>query len=219
MKIIKKLQASKLAVTRGDRPVFQNLGFGLIQGKILKLVGPNGSGKSTLLKALSGLLETNEGDILADDVSILGHTEWLSDNICYLGHKNALKREFTVLENVKFWAKLNGKEDQVTNALRQMGIEYLEDTPARYLSSGQARRAALARALCQNAAIWLFDEPTVGLDEEGLNLLAKAMTSHLNAGGMILCATHVDLGIAEEKIMELNLADYTVSLSPEWEIW
>ena len=219
MKQTNKLQATKLAVTRGDRPVFQNLDFELSQGKLLKLIGPNGSGKSTLLKVLSGLLDATDGDVLADDTSILNHTEWLSENICYLGHKNALKREFTVLENIEFWAGINGKQDLVTSSMLKMGIEYLEGTPARYLSSGQARRAALARALCQDASIWFFDEPTVGLDEEGLGLLANAMTTHLDKGGMIICATHVDLGVPDEKIVELNLADYSVSISPEWETW
>ena len=89
-----------------------------------------------------------------------------------------------------------------------MGIDYLCDTPVRYLSSGQTRRAALARSICHPGSIWLFDEPTVGLDEQGLSLLSNTMREHLEKGGIIVCATHVDLGIDQKYIKILNLADF-----------
>ncbi|MCL4160129.1 UNVERIFIED_CONTAM: hypothetical protein GTU68_000726, partial [Idotea baltica] len=189
-----------LSVNRSDKPVFRNLNFEIGAGELLKLVGPNGSGKSTLLKTIAGLIENEQGDI-----------EWLSQNICYLGHKNALKREFTVLENIEFWAELWGTQSKVNSSIDQMGIRYLADTQVRYLSSGQTRRTALARSLCHDASIWLFDEPTVGLDDHGLALLSGAMKSHLNAGGIIICATHVDLGIDQNGVKTLNLGDYSVA--------
>lgn len=200
-----------LSVNRGDRPVFGNLSFDLGAGDLLKLIGHNGSGKSTLLKTLAGLIENEQGDISSGGVSVLEDREWLSQNICYLGHKNALKREFTVLENIEFWAELWGNQSKINSSMDQMGIGYLVDTPVRYLSSGQTRRTALARSLCHSANIWLFDEPTVGLDDQGLGLLAGAMKSHLDAGGIIICATHVDLGIDQNVTKTLNLGDYSVA--------
>ena len=103
MNILKTFCATNLSVTRGDRLVFQGLDFELRSGEILKLVGPNGSGKSTLLKTLASLIDAMDGDLSSDGKSVLGDTEWAARNICYLGHKNALKREFTVLENIEFW--------------------------------------------------------------------------------------------------------------------
>jgi heme exporter protein A len=211
--------ASNLSVNRGDRPVFQNLSFELAPGKLLKLVGPNGSGKSTLLKTLAGLIEAAKGDILKGELSVQGDREWTAENICYLGHKNALKREFTVLENIEFWAGIWGNPDKVNSSIHQMGIDYLTGTPVRYLSSGQTRRTALARSLCHGANIWLFDEPTVGLDEQGLSLLADAMKNHLKAGGMIICATHVELGLDEGSVKSLDLANFTVSVHDLGDQW
>lgn len=211
--------AKDLSVNRGDRPVFQNLNFEIASGELLKLVGPNGSGKSTLLKTLAGLIEPAKGDIFNGGLPVLGDREWAAENLCYLGHKNALKREFTVLENIEFWANLWGKPDKITSSIHQMGIDYLTDTPVRYLSSGQARRTALARSLCHDATIWLFDEPTVGLDDQGLALLAQAMKNHLNAGGIIICATHVELGLAENSVITLDLANHTVSVHDMEDQW
>ncbi|MEZ5757819.1 MAG: heme ABC exporter ATP-binding protein CcmA [Emcibacteraceae bacterium] len=208
-----------LTVNRGDRLVFRDLEFTIKPGTLLKLIGPNGSGKSTLLKTLSGLIEAKSGDICSDESSVQGDHEWISRHVCYLGHKNALKREFTVLENIEFWARLWNNQQSVSPAIEKMGISHLRDTPVRYLSSGQARRTALARSMCHAGKIWLFDEPTVGLDDQGLKLLSKTMKLHLDDGGMIICATHVDLGIHSEDTNILNLADYSVSASQFMEQW
>ncbi len=219
METINTFSVTDLSVNRGDRPVFRALGFELSAGALLKLVGPNGSGKSTLLKSLAGLIDSEQGDVLSDGNSVLGDQEWTSSNICYLGHKNALKREFTVLENIEFWAEFWGSSDKISSSITQMGIGYLKDTPVRYLSSGQTRRTALARSLCHPAALWLYDEPTVGLDDQGLGLLAAAMKNHLSGGGMIICATHVDLGLEDGALKTLDLAKFSVSLSSLGDQW
>jgi heme exporter protein A len=213
------LISSNLKVIRGDRPVFADLNFQVNPGQLLKLIGPNGSGKSTLLKTIAGLIEPVIGEIFLGDSSILGDNDWISRNICYLGHKNALKREFTVHENVEFWAGIWNTEDKIDASITQMGIDYLRDTPVRFLSSGQARRTALARSLCHSADIWLYDEPTVGLDDEGLSYLASAMKKHLNTGGIILCATHVDLGIDDSLVQKLDLAKFTSTSPIDLEEW
>lgn len=218
MSTIKDFSATGLSVDRGDRPVFKGLSFELFSGRLLKLIGPNGSGKSTLLKTLAGLIDASEGDILADGTSLIAEDR-ISQCLAYLGHKNALKREFTVYENVEFWARLWGQPEKIDRSINDMGIGYLKDTPVRYLSSGQTRRTALARTLCHRAPIWLFDEPTVGLDEEGLGLLAETMGRHLDGGGMIICATHVELGVPDHLTETLNLADFSVSYSGLEDQW
>lgn len=205
----KSFLATNLAVRRGDRKIFENLSFDVSAGILLKLIGPNGSGKSTLLKTLAGLIEPDEGDVNTGSQSVLKDQEWVSRNLCYLGHKNALKREFSVLENIDFWAKIWGTRDKVDVSISALGIDYLRDIPVRYLSSGQTRRAALARTMCHPGFIWMFDEPTVGLDDQGLSFLADAMKMHLEKGGIILCATHVELGLDQKFQRTLNLSDFS----------
>ncbi len=211
--------ATNLSVARGDKVIFEGLNYEINSGQLLKVVGPNGSGKSTLLKTIAGLIHSIEGSISSDDHVITKDRDWISQNLCYLGHKNALKKEFTVFENIEFWASIWGNIDKIVLSMKQMGITYLKDTPVRYLSSGQARRAALARSLCHTAGIWLFDEPTVGLDDQGLSLLSDAMKGHMAEGGMIICATHVDLKIDESMTKTLNLADFSSSNALKTDDW
>lgn len=215
----KTLLVDDITVNRGDKTVFGGLNLELNSKQVLKLIGPNGSGKSTLLKTIAGLINPVSGSITVDGQSLIGDFERVSENICYLGHKNALKKEFTVVQNIEFWAKLWGAEDRISTSINKMGIGYLENTPVRYLSSGQTRRAAIARALCHPASIWLLDEPTVGLDEQGLKLLSDVMKSHLKEGGMIICATHVDLGLDEESMKILDLSEFAVSAPILMDTW
>ncbi|MBT5186854.1 MAG: heme ABC exporter ATP-binding protein CcmA [Kordiimonadaceae bacterium] len=213
------ISSNNLSVIRGDRPVFEDLNFYVRRGQLLKLIGPNGSGKSTLLKTIAGLIDPEKGEINSGENLITGDHDWIARNICYLGHKNALKKEFTVLENIEFWANLWGMPDKIKPSIIQMGIEFLMDTPVRYLSSGQTRRTAVARSLCHPGSIWLLDEPTVGLDDQGLSYLSGSMKNHLDIGGIIICATHVDLGIDESMIKILDLADFTSTSSLHMEGW
>nr|WP_281277203.1 heme ABC exporter ATP-binding protein CcmA [Luteithermobacter gelatinilyticus] len=204
------LTAEQLTVIRGETVVFSGLSFALAPGQALILRGPNGSGKSSLLKSLAGILPVAIGEIRYQGESLAGERDWIARNICYLAHKNGLKPELTVGENLVFWRHVHGDRGlAVKDALAALGIAHLEDQPARYLSSGQARRTALARILCQPGRIWLLDEPTVGLDRSGVERLAGLMNRHLAEGGMIMAATHMDLGLEPGYVSQLDLESYS----------
>ena len=209
---------------RGDFTVFTDLGFSLPRGKALVLRGPNGSGKSTLIKAIAGLLPVRAGFLAWEGEAFTGDGDWIAENICYLAHKNALKPELTVRENIAFWARLHGVEDGIDGAMAALGIDHLGDQPARYLSSGQGRRTALARMVCHRGAIWLLDEPTVGLDQDSVQRLSAVMTSHLDRGGLIVTATHIDLGLARDRSIVLDLGQFSGkgAVADDWslsEVW
>lgn len=203
------MRGHNLTCIRGDRPVFSDLGFELPPGRALILSGPNGSGKSSLMKIIAGLLPTQSGTLSYSDQDILGDKDWISRNICYLAHKNGMKPEMTVAENLAFWANMEHHDGDVRKEAVKIGIDHCLDLPVCYLSSGQARRAALTRVLCHPAKFWLLDEPTVGLDSAGVELLAGLMNDHLKTGGRILAATHIELGIDADKSSILNMSDFS----------
>lgn len=203
------LLGHNLTCIRGDRPVFSDLDFELPPGRALILKGANGSGKSSLMKIIAGLLPAQNGKISYAGQDILGDKDWISHNICYLAHKNGMKAEMTVAENLAFWANLEQHDGDVALEAAKIGIDHCLDLPVCYLSSGQARRAALTRVLCHPAKFWLLDEPTVGLDSTGVDLLADLMNDHLNKGGRILAATHIELGIEGDKSSILNMSDFS----------
>jgi heme exporter protein A len=83
-------------------------------------------------------------------------------------------------------------------------ILHLADTPAQYLSAGQHRRTALARLVASPAALWLLDEPTVSLDLDGTACLQQAIMDHRAAKGMVMAATHIELGLDNVDILQLT---------------
>ncbi len=89
-------------------------------------------------------------------------------------------------------------------ALQAVNLSALADYPAALLSAGQRRRLALARLALVPRAIWLLDEPSVGLDESAQKLLAGLMNGHLREGGLIVAATHVSLGLNPDKNLHLG---------------
>jgi heme exporter protein A len=185
------LEAQELACWRGERAVFAGLSFTLAPGGALLLTGANGAGKSSLLRLLAGLIPVAEGRLLWGGQDALADRVTHAARLRYLSHADALKPSLTARENLDFYARLWGGEAGA--ALAALGLTDLAELPARVLSSGQKRRLALARLALAPAAIWLLDEPTVGLDATSVERLGALLARHRDAGGMVLAATHLPL--------------------------
>ncbi|WP_027059376.1 heme ABC exporter ATP-binding protein CcmA [Mesorhizobium loti] len=189
-----RLIAENLGGERGGESVFSRVGFDLGEGQALVVTGPNGSGKSTLLRIIAGLLPVAEGRLLLEGG---GEAFPSVASAChYLGHQNAMKPALSVVENLRFWRDFNGNGDVgVEEALEEVGLGGLGHLPFGYLSTGQRRRAAIAKLLVNHRPLWLLDEPTAGLDKVSEARFAGLMERHCGDGGMIVAATHLPLGI------------------------
>lgn len=196
-----QLVVEDLAQTRSGRPIFAGLDFKIAAGVGRLLVGPNGAGKTTLLRTIAGLMRPASGRVHIEG----GHHEASVGEHChFIGHLNGVNGVLTVRENLAFWSRLlrplaGGSQveaqPQIDIALKRMGLDALADIQAGQLSAGQKRRLGLARLLVAWRPVWLLDEPAVSLDAASQALLAGVMRDHLGAGGMILAATHMPLGL------------------------
>jgi heme exporter protein A len=196
------LEAVGLAAVRGERVVFVDLSFALAPGEALLLTGANGAGKSTLLRLLAGLAPPAEGAVLWHGSDALADGPAHAARLRYLGHLDALKPGLTLEENLSLWARLWG--GQVAPALEAVGLEGLGHLPARMLSAGQKRRAALARLALAPVPLWLLDEPSVGLDAASIGLFGTLLAAHRAAGGAVVAATHVDLPLPDARTLRLG---------------
>jgi heme exporter protein A len=194
-----RLIAEKLSGGRGGEPLFAAIDFDLGPGDALIVTGPNGSGKSTLLRTVAGLLPADSGTVRLE-----GGGEWptVASACHYLGHLNAMKTALTVEENLGFWADFLGGSGpgRIDGALETVGLAGLGHLPFGYLSTGQKRRAAIARLLLAHRPAWLLDEPTAGLDAASEAEFAALANGHLASGGILIAATHqaLELGGARE---------------------
>lgn len=207
--------ADTLVLARGGRTVVDRLSFTVDAGHALVLSGANGAGKTTLIRALAGFLLPVEGQIVLEG----GSADRTPAEQChFVGHQNGMKSSLTVEENLLFWADFlrapgagPGVEPpkRVADALTRFDLEPLSDIPAGYLSAGQKRRLGLARLLVAERPVWLLDEPTVSLDTRSAGLLAALVNAHTAAGGIVVAATHLDLGL--DRADELRLGPREVA--------
>ncbi len=197
-----------LACRRGERLVFTGLSFRVVAGGALLLRGPNGSGKSSLLRCMAGLLAPIAGMQTWNDQPVALDVDAHRGRLRYLGHQDAVKPVLTVLENLMLWQQLHGPRDNaaIGRALAGLGLERLAELPARLLSAGQRRRVALARLPASPAPLWLLDEPTTALDDDGVARFARMVGDHRAGGGLVVLASHGDPGVAGDI---LALADFT----------
>ena len=203
------LRASGLQCVRGDRRVFNGVGFELSNGGLLQVSGANGSGKTSLLRIVCGLLQPAAGSIHWNGRSLRELGEDYGSSVTYIGHLNAVKDELKVGETFRLSARLSAAyvpEETVAAALCEFGFGGLEHLPCRFLSQGQKRRLALARLrLSGSRAIWILDEPFAALDPDGVAVVTLVLEEHLARGGLALLTTHQDVPIAAHSLQRIGL--------------
>ncbi len=202
-----RLRAWDLAIERGGRRLFKGLSFEADQGSALIVTGPNGAGKSSLLRALCGFLPVQAGGFVFEG----GDPErTVGEEAHYLGHADALKGALSAGENLAFFAgALGGDPSREASraALSRVGLAHVIDFPVRALSAGQKRRVALARLLVARRPLWLLDEPTTALDAAAQAAFAAIVRSFLDAGGILVAATHAPLGLANARELRLGAVE------------
>ena len=168
------LRFERVSLRRGGRMLFEDLDFALEPGETLHVSGPNGSGKSSLIRLAAGLLSAERGRVARSPLA-------LADD------KLALDRELPLERALQFWG------GRVAEAMEALGMAHLASVPVRLLSSGQAKRAAIARVAASNAPLWLLDEPLNALDAEGRERLDELVAAHAAGGGAVVAASHQTL--------------------------
>ncbi len=189
--------------------VFTGLDFTAHAGRMLVLRGPNGAGKTSLLRLIAGLAEPAGGSLVFDQTSLPRDT-MLGEHVHFIAHHDAIKLHLSVAENLKFWAGFFGGGD-VAGAMQAMNLTSLGEFQAQRLSAGQKRRLGLARLALIDKPVWLLDEPTVGLDAASQQLLAAMMVRHLDAGGIIIASTHIDLPVESSDVLDFAIPRKQVS--------
>jgi heme exporter protein A len=171
------LQVTDLIFDYSDKLLLQNVNFSVKPGTVLHIQGKNGVGKTTLLKLLAGLLQPIKGHITGAGQS------------CYVGHQNGVNLSLTPDEHMRFDLGVQDKAI-LDKALTRLNLKNARDTPCGLLSAGQKRRVGLLRLLIMEAKLWLLDEPLVGLDTAGMDILGDLIKAHLKQAGMVILTAH-----------------------------
>ncbi len=187
------LTVENLSLDKNDKKIFAGLGFSLFVGSALIVIGKNGSGKTSFLKILAGISKESKGNISWDGENIENFRADFNGDLQFIGHKNFLKPELTVLENIAFYAKLSDTEMSIAASIKFFKLEEKADEKIKNLSAGWQKRVLLAKLLACPATIWILDEPSNNLDEEGKKLLYGLIQTKLENSGVVVLATHDEM--------------------------
>ena len=188
-----RLVANDIACRRGDRILIRGLSLTVESWQIVHLAGPNGIGKSSLIRIMAGLLEPYVGSV--ERIGAIG----------LLDERPALDPHLPLGQALSLWASIDGLGFLARESCAdRLGLTDLLEVPVRYLSTGQKKRAALARLIGQQAPVWLLDEPLNGLDTKGIALVEELAAEHCRAGGIAVIASHQPFALPGMAQIELR---------------
>lgn len=172
--------------------LFSNISFSIKNGQILNVYGDNGSGKSTLLRIISGLIPSSEGEMFWCNELLSSKQQSYHQDMLYIGHQTGLKMGLTAFENLSLDCLISQQNAKISlsEALDRLGLQLVKNVPCEQLSAGQAKRVALARLICLEAALWIIDEPYTHLDKNAIEIVNQLIKRHVQQGGLAIIATH-----------------------------
>ena len=183
------LRISHLTKRFGSFRAISDLTLQIEEGQFVSLFGPNGAGKTTLLKLVAGLLKPTSGTI---SLRFNGSGPERG-NLGYVSHQSLLYPEMTGFENLLFYSRLYGvvhPRERSGRMLERMGLSGAGEQLVREYSRGMKQRLTLGRALLHEPRLLLFDEPYVGLDQQGNRLLTSILRSLKDGTHTVLLVTH-----------------------------
>lgn len=172
----------------------RRLNLEVTPGECVALAGRNGSGKTTLLRIAARLVRPTSGV-----VSYTGQPDGVRARIGFVAHATMAYDELTAEENLKLFAGLQQVEhapERVSALLERVGLQERKNSQVRTFSRGMRQRVALARALLHEPSLLLFDEPSTGLDPEGVSWLARTLAQMRDAGCTIMMSVHGESEVA-----------------------
>ncbi|MEM7362071.1 MAG: metal ABC transporter ATP-binding protein [Bacteroidota bacterium] len=191
------LEVHDLVVAYRHKPVLWNVDLTFPRGKLIGILGPNGAGKSTLLKAILGMVPSNSGW-----VKFWGETFDLHrKRVSYVPQRESVDWDFPIsvkevvmmgrYPHMGFWKRPKAADKaRVDEALAQVGLSSFADRQISALSGGQQQRVFLARALAQEADLYIMDEPLSALDATTEQTILEVFTQMTNAGKTIIVVHH-----------------------------
>ena len=192
------LESKNLSLMRNDRYIIRDLSIEISPKTVVNIFGNNGSGKTSFLKVLSGITEKTNGEISRNNVDVI-----------YVGHKNGLKSNLTIHENLAL-DNLQDRvisSDEIDNVIRKYQMIDYRDTLVKNLSHGQQKRVCLMRTIIMNSNLWLLDEPYSALDSKGIDILNSTIKEAVTNDVAVLMTNHKKIEIEELNVKNFKLED------------
>ena len=166
------------------------------KGEIVGILGPNGAGKTTLLRMLGTLMEPTSGSVeFQEDMLVVDDVKEIKRRIGYLSGNTKLYDRLSTRELLQIMGEIYGlskqkTEERIADIIGLLKLDGFVDNRIEKLSTGQTQRAAISRCLIHDPQIYIFDEPTLGLDIISSNAIVEFMKKEKQNGKAVLYSTH-----------------------------
>ena len=186
-----RLVADNIVKRIKNHTVIDNISLDVTGGNVYGFIGRNGSGKTMLFRALSGLIRLDSGEIRLDD-KVLGRDFSILPNLGIVLENVGLYPELTGFGNLKYLAGFRSivGDNEIKSSLEKVGLDPHDTRPYRKYSLGMKQRLAIAQAIMEKPSVIMLDEPTNGLDNEGVALVSHLLAEERDRGTIILIASH-----------------------------
>lgn len=188
------LELKNISKVIGSLKILKNISFRFEEGKRYLLTGANGSGKTTLLKIISSLMRATTGKVYYRGHEIGALDGEYLKNISFLSHQLNMYEEMTGFQNLEFFARLyevKKPRERAMELIELAGLMFFANERVKNYSQGMKQRLAVAKAIIHRPKVLLFDEPFVGLDLRGVELLQEVIEEVLpQEEGLFILATH-----------------------------
>lgn len=188
------IEAEGVSKAYDGRPVLRDMTFQVREGEIVGLLGPNGAGKTTMVRLLNGVILPDGGRIRVNGMNPSEEGDTIRGISGIVTEGAGLYHEMSAAANLRFFAELYGCPDEkrIDGLLARFGLEEHRDKPVGTFSTGMKKRLALAKAMLHRPKLLFLDEPTNGLDPDGVRLVLGILKElNRNEGTTILLCSHV----------------------------
>lgn len=215
------IEVKNITKKYGNFITVENISFTVKDGEIVGLLGPNGAGKSTTMNMITGYIEPTDGEIIVNGYNISKKPKKAKMQIGYMPENVPLYTDLTVKEFVSYMAELklvekNKRKEEIEQAIKETGLEEVQNKLIRNLSRGYKQRVSMAGALVGNPEVLILDEPTVGLDPKQI-IEIRNVIKELGKKHTIILSSHILPEVSQicEKVIIINKGKIVAIDTPE----
>lgn len=179
----------------GEFFAVKNVNLTINKGEIFGLLGPNGAGKTTLLRMLIGILKPSYGEIIYNNIPLMGNEELIKTKVSFLSESTKLYEKLSIDEVLNYLGELYGipkesLENKKNELYENFKINDFKNKAIGKLSTGQKQKCSIARVMLNNPEIYILDEPTLGLDVITSRSIIDFIKSEAEKGKTIIFSSH-----------------------------
>ena len=197
---------------KGNKKAVDSLNLEIKNGEIFGFIGPNGAGKTTTIKMITGILNPDRGEIEINGHSLKDDPIAAKMSMGYVPDNHDIYEMLTGREYLSFMADMYNvpmreRKERIERYLSQFELDKAVDSQIKSYSHGMKQKLVITGALLHEPALWILDEPLVGLDPRSAMLLKEQMRAHCSAGNTVFFSTHV-LEVAERLCDRIGIIDH-----------